>query len=161
MAPLAEPLEISQTAPAQPPAATDVATPAVVPSPNHAAEMPAASCVACHPVHQMRSASDPLSSTHPRNLSVTCGACHTEALVNLRKSVHAKAGEKLENGVGTLLDCSKCHGQDMHQLISTKEPSSPVYLDHQVAACGACHERYLKTYDRACTAWGCCGPVCS
>ncbi len=125
------------------------ATPAAPLPANHATELPVASCVACHPVHQIRAASDPLSSTHPRNLSTTCGACHTEAIANLRRSVHAKAGEKLENGVGTLLDCSKCHGQDMHQLLPTKDISSPVYLDHQVATCGACHERYLKTYEKS------------
>jgi cytochrome b subunit of formate dehydrogenase len=131
-------------------AAANVPVTAAAPLPaNHATELPVASCVACHPIHQIRAASDPLSSTHPRNLSTTCGVCHTEAIANLRRSVHAKAGEKLENGIGTLLDCSKCHGQDMHQLLPTQDISSPVYLDHQVATCGACHERYLKTYEQS------------
>jgi cytochrome b subunit of formate dehydrogenase/DNA-directed RNA polymerase subunit M/transcription elongation factor TFIIS len=131
------------------PATPAAALPAKHAAANHAAELPVASCVACHPVHQMRAATDPLSSTHPRNLATTCGACHTEALANLRRSVHAKAGEKLESGMGTLLDCGKCHGQDMHQMKATDDVLSPVYLDHQVATCGACHERYLKTYEKS------------
>ena len=118
---------------------------------NHqaTAELPAATCTSCHPVHAMRSATDPQSSIHPSRLPETCGTCHRRELIELRKSVHSKAGEKNEDGAGTLLDCRKCHGEDMHGLMPVKDQASPVYLDHQVRRCGSCHEEKWATYDQS------------
>ncbi len=107
---------------------------------------PVASCVSCHLQHQMRRVSDPLSALNPQNLAQTCGACHRDQLIGLRKSVHAKAGEKDEQGAGTLMDCSKCHGQDVHSMLPVADPASPVRLEHQVQHCGDCHTEYHKTY---------------
>jgi cytochrome b subunit of formate dehydrogenase len=108
--------------------------------------IPAATCTSCHPVHQMLAVADPRSAVSNRRLAETCGACHREALVNLRRSVHAKAGERNETGAGTLLDCSKCHGRDVHDMLPITHPASPVFLDHQVKICGECHKAYLETY---------------
>jgi hypothetical protein len=36
-----------------------------------------ANCASCHSSHDIRSSTDPLSSTHPTNLVTTCGKCHT------------------------------------------------------------------------------------
>ena len=55
------------------------------------------SCVVPPPASD-GSVSDPLSALNPRNLAQTCGACHRDQLVGVRKSVHAKAGEKDELG---------------------------------------------------------------
>jgi cytochrome b subunit of formate dehydrogenase/nitrate/TMAO reductase-like tetraheme cytochrome c subunit len=107
----------------------------------------AATCLSCHPVHQMRSSGDPLSAVHPRHLAETCGTCHTEQLLDLRKGVHRAAGERNELGRGTLLDCSKCHGQDVHGMVSVTDSESPVFLEHQVQICGSCHERYLESFN--------------
>lgn len=106
----------------------------------------AASCISCHPRHQMRPASDPLSSLHPSQLVETCGACHKDQRLGLRKGVHHAAGEKDEFGRGLPLDCLKCHGQDAHGMPSVRDVASPVNLDNQVAICGKCHEKYLATY---------------
>ncbi|MHB0959402.1 MAG: hypothetical protein ACYC0X_22970 [Pirellulaceae bacterium] len=113
------------------------------------ADHPAATCTSCHPVHAMQSAAHPQSSVHPSQLAETCGTCHRTQLVDLRKSVHSKAGEKNETGGGTLLDCRKCHGDDMHGLLPTQDDASPVYLNHQVQGCGGCHEEYLATYHQS------------
>lgn len=107
----------------------------------------AASCLSCHPKHQMRPVQDPQSSISPRMLAKTCGACHQDQLTAIRKSVHHAAGEKNESGAGTLLDCNQCHGPDVHGMPGARDPASPVYLDHQVAGCGRCHEDYLATYE--------------
>ncbi|MCL4202588.1 MAG: cytochrome c3 family protein [Pirellulaceae bacterium] len=107
----------------------------------------AATCLSCHPAHQMRSAQDPLSQVHPRRMVETCGSCHTDQLLGLRKSVHHAAGQRNESGAGTPLDCSKCHGQDVHGMVPVKNAQSPVFLEHQVQVCGSCHERYLESYN--------------
>ena len=107
----------------------------------------AATCTSCHKPHAMLTASDTNSSLHPSRLAETCGACHQQALVDLRKSVHHKAGVKNEKGAGTLMDCSQCHGADAHGLLPTDHPASPVFLDHQVKSCGECHKDYLASYE--------------
>jgi nitrate/TMAO reductase-like tetraheme cytochrome c subunit len=106
-----------------------------------------ATCLACHPHHKMRVATDPQSSVHPRQLAETCGACHKEQLTLLRKGVHHAAGEKNESGAGTLLDCNQCHGKTVHGMLPARDPQSPVYLDHQVAGCGRCHQQFQDTYE--------------
>ena len=127
-----------------------VPAPAVAPlSANHSTELPPASCISCHPVHQMRSTADPLSSVGSRQLAETCGACHQDQLLDLRRSVHAKAGDKNQAGAGTLLDCNKCHGSDSHGMLPVSNAASPMFLDHQVKVCGECHKAYLATYGQS------------
>ena len=140
------PAEIPKTDVALSDAAESAPPPTAVPHPG---KLPAASCIACHPKHQMLPSSDPRSALNSRHLAETCGACHADQLVALRRSVHAKAGDKNETGAGTLLDCNKCHGRDSHTLLPVKDPASPVFLDHQVKVCGECHERYLATYTQS------------
>jgi cytochrome b subunit of formate dehydrogenase len=51
----------------------------------------AANCTSCHEVHSIRSATNPQSSVHPKNLQQTCGNCHANIspeFVNI--SVHPK-----------------------------------------------------------------------
>jgi cytochrome b subunit of formate dehydrogenase len=109
----------------------------------------AATCTSCHPRHSIRSAVDTESETHIWNLSENCGSCHRDQLIELRKGVHNKAGEKNDAGVGTALDCVTCHGGDAHALIPVADHNSPVFLDHQVELCGSCHEKHLETYQRS------------
>ncbi len=143
----ATPVDTTAAAPQAPPEATAETPPPV--GPGHSGELPPASCISCHPVHQMRPAADPLSAVSSRKLAETCGACHTDQLVDLRRSVHAKAGEKTASGTGTLLDCSKCHGSDSHGMLPVSDAASPVFLDHQVRVCGECHPAYLATYEQS------------
>ncbi len=107
----------------------------------------AATCLSCHPVHKMRPSSDPESWVNPRNLVETCGNCHATERTDLRKSVHHAAGERDELGAGTPLDCSKCHGTDVHGMLPLDDPTSPMYLDNQVRVCGECHQEYLGSYE--------------
>ena len=112
------------------------------------AEKPeAATCLSCHPRHDMRAAEDPQSSVHPRQLIKTCGDCHTEQRTAMRKGVHHASGERNELGAGTPLDCLQCHGTNVHGMVPAKDSRSPVFLDHQVTTCGACHENHLDTYN--------------
>ena len=106
------------------------------------------SCTACHTKHDMRPSEDPQSSVNPRRLVETCGNCHKDQKTALRKGVHHAAGERNEKGAGTPLDCGKCHGKNLHSMPPVRDRRSPVFLDNQVEVCGACHEKFLATYDR-------------
>jgi cytochrome b subunit of formate dehydrogenase len=78
-----------------------------------------------------------------------CGHCHTSQELELRKGMHAKAGKGAEGGPGTLLACSKCHGEKVHGMLPVRDEHSPVFLENQVKVCGGCHEEYLETYNRS------------
>ncbi len=61
-----------------------------------------ANCASCHGVHNIRPSSDPQSSTHPDNLSRTCGNCHPGAGEKFTiGKVHIEA--KPESSLGTFL----------------------------------------------------------
>jgi cytochrome b subunit of formate dehydrogenase len=75
-----------------------------------------------------------------------CGHCHQEQSLQLRKGVHNHAGEKGENGSGTVLSCDQCHGEKTHGMLPVEDSRSPVFLDHQLLTCGGCHEQDLATY---------------
>jgi cytochrome b subunit of formate dehydrogenase len=107
----------------------------------------AATCISCHTTHDMRPADDAASAVNPARLSETCGKCHTDQQVALRKSVHHAAGPRNQRDAGMPLDCSKCHVGDVHTMLPVAESKSPVYLDHQVKTCGQCHEPHLATYE--------------
>jgi cytochrome b subunit of formate dehydrogenase len=107
----------------------------------------AATCLSCHPVHQMRAVQDPDAGVNARNLVETCGNCHTQVRTELRKSVHHAAGHRDLFDRGTPLDCAACHGTDAHGMGPVEDPDSPMYLDHQVQVCGACHQEYLASYE--------------
>jgi len=109
------------------------------------------SCVDCHggdativepKAHQ---AKDDFRSKLPE-IEKFCAHCHAAEVIDLRKSVHAKAGEKNALGEGSLLTCDKCHGPLDHHLLPVKDPKSPVRLEGQVEHCGGCHEENLKTF---------------
>lgn len=76
-----------------------------------------------------------------------CGVCHHDQRLAVLKGVHAKAGEKDDQGRGLPLDCSKCHGTNPHAIFAAKDPRSPVYLNNQVRTCGSCHSEDQKTYE--------------
>lgn len=107
----------------------------------------AATCTACHPSHSMRPADDLASAVHPRNLLQTCGQCHQDQQIAMRKGVHQSAGERDDMDGATPLECSKCHVGDPHAMLPVTDSQSPVFLDHQVKVCGDCHKEYLATYE--------------
>jgi cytochrome b subunit of formate dehydrogenase len=116
----------------------------------------AASCDDCHGTHDIRSSSDPLSMTHPVNLTRTCGVCHSDKekmekhLVSVMepsdaylKSAHAAAVAKGEHAA----NCSACHG--VHDLLPSNDPKSKVYRDNIPATCGECHPKEKEDYDKS------------
>lgn len=106
----------------------------------------AATCTSCHRVHNMRRPDDPESLVFPTRLAQTCGRCHENQLVDLRRGVHQNAGEADLRGGGTVLSCLACHQGDVHAMPPVSSPLSAVVGERQVQACGSCHERYLATY---------------
>lgn len=76
-----------------------------------------------------------------------CATCHHDQALSVLKSVHAKAGDKNEQGRGTPLSCLKCHGTKTHGLLPVSDQGSPVNSDNQVRTCGGCHEEYQKSYE--------------
>jgi hypothetical protein len=87
-----------------------------------------------------------------------CGVCHQDQLNELRMGdAHNTAGERNAQGRGTPLECMKCHGviedgkrvDKVHGMRSVRDEQSPVFLDHQINVCGACHEEHFDTYVRS------------
>lgn len=103
-------------------------------------------CGSCHPHHKMRSASDPQSLTHASHLAAACGECHAPQHDLLRTDAHSKAGPKDSQGVGTVLSCHECHGQDVHGMLPVSDHHSPVFVNNQVEGCGRCHEKDKQSY---------------
>ena len=75
-----------------------------------------------------------------------CAVCHENQGLGLVKGVHAHAGEKDEQGRGTVLDCRKCHGANQHHILPVADSRSPVFVNHQVETCGKCHEKQRDSY---------------
>jgi hypothetical protein len=101
----------------------------------------AATCFDCHDPHASPSRSDPLSSTHPRNQSASCGRCHGDEkkmkphdrswklVAKYDASPHAR---NLDLGAPS---CADCHGAHFSHV-----PGPEAMRDH----CGRCHEGPLR-----------------
>jgi hypothetical protein len=107
----------------------------------------AVSCSSCHSKHGIRVASDADSSTHPSRLTQTCSTCHQQPVKDLLAGAHRQAGPKDPLGVGQALSCASCHTGEVHSMVTAKDERSPVFMDHQVRSCGACHEKELQQYN--------------
>ena len=114
----------------------------------------AATCVDCHGTHDMRSKTDPKSSTHHLQLAATCAKCHGNAEI-IRKggipsdvtkafadSIHGKALSK--SGLVVAPTCSDCHGA--HDILKPGDPDSRVARPHVPATCGRCHEGIARQF---------------
>ena len=87
-------------------------------------------CVDCHVGAEER--------RHRRGLdSVNCGACHAEVAAEQIVSVHGREGLQRMPGM-VLPSCSSCHG-DVHTMLPTRDPSSPVHASQLGETCGTCH----------------------
>ncbi len=93
-------------------------------------------CYDCHTMHYTFSPEDPRSSTHQRNIPVTCSACHQElvngpgrlaSLVVARLRGHGKVNLAGEFRIDRCLDC---HGEVANH--GTEERA--------VSVCAKCHE---------------------
>ena len=99
-----------------------------------------ATCVSCHPAHQIRPPSDSRSSVAPENVAVTCGACHadttrmgrygipTDQLTRYQASAHWDALSV--QGDRSAPTCNDCHGN---------HGAAPPGVGWVGNVCGQCH----------------------
>ncbi len=66
---------------------------------------------------------------------VDCALCHAEAVEAFGASIHGPSFEDLNGGA---VSCSLCHGQ-VHRLLPSTDPASPVHPARLPGTCGACH----------------------
>ncbi len=99
-----------------------------------------ANCISCHSVHQINTAKLPHSSTHPLNITKTCGKCHSDSnlmgkygleatpVADYKESVHGQA--LFERGDLSAPTCNDCHGN---------HGAAPPGVTSLIAVCGTCH----------------------
>ena len=99
-----------------------------------------ATCVSCHPAHNIRPPSDPKSSVYPVQVADTCGRCHgdakymasykipTDQMTKYKTSVHWKA--MTVKGDLSAPTCNDCHGN--HGAV-------PPGINWVGNVCGQCH----------------------
>ena len=99
-----------------------------------------ANCISCHTVHQINTAKLPHSSTHPLNITKTCGKCHSNdklmkkygldstPVADYKQSVHGYA--LFEKGDLSAPVCNDCHGN---------HGAAPPGVASLIAVCGNCH----------------------
>ena len=109
-----------------------------------------ATCVDCHPAHDIRPPSDPTSSVYPKNVPTTCGRCHsdpkrmagrgipTDQVEKYTSSVHGKL--LLEKGDVSAPVCNTCHGN---------HGAAPPGLSSVRNVCGNCHTVMADNFDQS------------
>ena len=109
-----------------------------------------ATCVDCHPAHQIKKPSDPESSVYPTRIVETCGRCHsdpkrmgprgvpTDQVENYKKSVHGK--KLLEEGDLSAPVCNDCHGN---------HGAAPPGVGSVRNVCGQCHSVVADFFDQS------------
>ena len=117
---------------------------------RESADTAVATCVDCHPAHQIKKASDPESSVHPVRLVETCGRCHadpkrmgprgvpTDQVAHYRGSVHGK--KLLEEGDLSAPVCNDCHGN---------HGAAPPGIASVRNVCGQCHSVVADYFDQS------------
>ena len=109
-----------------------------------------ATCVDCHPAHEIKKPSDPESSVHPVRLVETCGRCHsdprrmgprgvpTDQVAHYRGSVHGR--KLLEEGDLSAPVCNDCHGN---------HGAAPPGIASVRNVCGQCHSVVADYFDQS------------
>ena len=108
-----------------------------------------ATCIDCHPAHDIRPPSDPQSSVHPAKVVETCSRCHSDAARmerygiptdqadNYETSVHA---QKILDGDLSAPVCNDCHGN---------HGAAPPGLSSARNVCGQCHSVMADFFDQS------------
>jgi len=130
-----------------------------------------ATCVSCHPAHQIRPSSDSRSSVAPENVAGTCGSCHadtvrmgrygipTNQLTRYQESAHWEALSV--QGDRSAPTCNDCHGNhgaappgvgwvgnvcgQCHSVMAeyfTTSRHAQVFTAMGVPGCAACHSNH-------------------
>lgn len=99
-----------------------------------------ATCTDCHTAHKQLPTSDPQASTHPENLTATCGECHHGIAERFKESIHWPENASLEEGE-RLPTCEECHTS--HEIMRTDKTGFRFMMMDQ---CGKCHESQSETF---------------
>jgi len=117
-------------------------------TPTHAEEMTCADCHDDQPggeafaqsVHGFMECADCHIETaeipHPDEMEpVDCSMCHDDVAEEYLSSIHGQARAHGENDAPS---CAACHG-DVHALVPSSDPQSPVHTLRLPETCGTCH----------------------
>jgi len=109
-----------------------------------------ATCIDCHPAHDIRSPTDPLSSVYPTNVPKTCGRCHSDSTLMAGRGIPTDQVEKYTRSVhGQLLlvkgdlsapVCNTCHGN---------HGAAPPGIASVRNVCGNCHSTMADNFDKS------------
>jgi len=98
-----------------------------------------ATCENCHTPHRPLPQDDPESTTHPSNISATCGTCHHGIEEAFEQSVHwERRGDADELEYPT---CEDCHTS--HEIARTDRGDFRLTMMNQ---CGRCHVEETETF---------------
>lgn len=109
-----------------------------------------ATCIDCHPAHEIRPPSDPESTVYPTHVIETCGRCHadeermapygipTDQVEEYRGSVHGQ--QLLEAGDVSAPVCNDCHGN---------HGAAPPGISSVRNVCGQCHSVMADFFDQS------------
>ena len=100
--------------------------------------LPTAVCTDCHTTHNMLKESNELSSIHPKNIPVTCGACHKGIYDDYITSDHSVINDDQENKYPGCVDCHTAH--DISDIEKDK------FMNEVTNQCGTCHKEVSETY---------------
>jgi len=93
-------------------------------------------CISCHA---------DVAAKHPDDnkpvAAVSCARCHARQTESFNASVHGLA---LQAGHDDAATCRDCH--DLHEMVSSDAPTSPIYFARQAATCGGCHDKEAREW---------------
>jgi cytochrome b subunit of formate dehydrogenase len=109
------------------------------------------SCASCHGVHDIFSAENPKSRTHPIRQVESCGECHEDGVkaAGHRLKIPAKYAQIVERGDPKVIErlmeegelvaaaCSDCHGA--HEVWPSDDERSTLHPARITATCAECH----------------------
>ncbi len=104
-------------------------------------------CTSCHgSPHYIQPKSSKESAVNHFNVVQSCGSCHEEKFMAEKYGFSPKVmerylesfhGRKLKVGHPGAPSCANCHGS--HNVMSAKDPASPVTGKNKIATCDKCH----------------------
>jgi predicted CXXCH cytochrome family protein len=110
-------------------------------------EIPAATCVSCHGVHNIKSRLHSDSKINILNLSATCAECHEESVSEYENSIH---WFRASRGVREAPSCNDCHNaHSIMEITNGNEIANRLKI--QENTCERCHagnrlaEKFGKT----------------